>query len=159
MNDPLHMLLRVKQLKEDQASRALHAKRQQVNDAKTALDRAREIERANAGTLPAREERIYSGIMSRIVSFDEIEDTKARVKQLQTEHTKLVDAIERAVHVHIRLQNELAEAAEKYRVAVKSKDKYVQLTEQIDGERLSHLAHREEIEVEDLFSNRPRTSP
>ncbi len=158
MSEPLHVLLRVKQLKEQRAFRAMHAKRGQVSAAIAAMNEARESERANAATLSSREDGIYSRIMSRIVAVGEIDDAKARVKHLETEHNKFVDAVERAVHVHARLEKELAEAVARYHAAVRTKDKYVALTEALSAEQRSELAHREEAEVEDLFTNRRRKS-
>lgn len=158
MIDQLKVLLRVKEVKEQQALRALNAKRRQLAEAKLAVETARAQMRASAATLSAREDAIYHTIMSHVVGLDEIEETKGRVQQLEAEHGKLVDAVERAIHVRDRLEKELADLIEVYRKTVKDRDKYVVLTNELAAELNAKAAERDEIEVEDLFGSRRRRS-
>jgi len=156
MIEALKVLLRVKELKERQVFRALAAKRSQVGQAKAAIEIAREHMRTSSETLPEREDTIYRMIMSRIVDLDEVDETKGKVQHLEAEHRKLVDAVERAIHVHARLEKELLAVAEAYRNSIKERDKYVALTEELQAEKRAEVAHRDEAEVEDLFGNRRR---
>jgi hypothetical protein len=154
----LRVLLRVKELKEEQAFRAVHVKRREVTDAASAIEIAREKVRENAATLPAREDAIYRGIIGRVVDYDEIEDAKNEMVEIEREHARLVDTVERATHVHARLERELASAVEAHRKATKERDKYDVLTEEVSSEFRAQAAHREEIEIEDIFSTRRRKS-
>ena len=88
----MKVLLRVKELKEQQAFRAMTAKRAQVAEAMAALEAARQHVRESAATLPAREDAIYKEIMRRVVDLDIIEETKGKVVVLEKQHAKLVDA-------------------------------------------------------------------
>lgn len=154
----LKVLLRIKELKEEQAFRVVHAKRREVADAVSAIEIAREAVRENAATLPAREDAIYRGIIGRVVDYDEIEETRGEMQVLESEHAKLVDAVERTTHVHARLEKELAAAVDAHRKATKDRDKYTVLTEEVSSEFRARTAHREESEVEDIFSARRRRS-
>jgi Type III secretion protein YscO len=154
----LKVLLRIKELKEQQAFRAVHAKRHQVADAASAIEVAGEKVRENAATLPAREDAIYRGIIGRVVDYDKIEETNGEMLVLEREHAKLVDSEERATHVHARLEKELSEAVQAHRKTTKDRDKYILLTEEISSEFRAQTAHREESEVEDIFSSRRRKS-
>jgi Type III secretion protein YscO len=154
----LKVLLRVKELKEEQAFRAVHVKRREVADAASEIEMARETVRQNAATLPGREDAIYRGIIGRVVDYDKIEDAKNEMVELEREHAKLVDAVERTTHVHGRLEKELANVVEAHRKATKERDKYDVLTEEVDSEFRAQAAHREEAEIEDIFSTRRRRS-
>jgi hypothetical protein len=152
----LSVLLRVKQLKEEQAFRAMNAKRQQVAEALAAVDAARIRMDYSASTLPAREDAIYDEILQRVVGLTAIDEAKARVVALEKEHAKLVDAHERAAHIHAKLVEELQVVVQAYRKTVKDRDKYVILTDELRAEHNAQLSQREETEIEDIFSTRRR---
>jgi type III secretion system (T3SS) protein YscO len=154
----LKVLLRIKELKEQQAFRLVHTKRREVAEAASAIAIAREKIRENAATLPAREDAIYRGIIGRVVNYDKLEETKNEMLALEREHTKLVDAVERATHVHARLEKELAEAVQAHGKITKDRDKYIVLTEEVSTQFRARTTLREEAEVEDIFSSRRRRS-
>jgi hypothetical protein len=154
----LKVLLRIKELKEQQAFRVVHAKRREVADAVAAVEIAGEKVRENAATLPAREDAIYRGIIGRVVDYDKIEETNGEMLVLEREHAKLVDAVERATHVHARLEKELTEAVQAHRKTAKDRDKYTVLTEEVSSQFRARTALREESEAEDIFSSRRRRS-
>ena len=154
----LKVLLRIKELKEEQAFRAVHVKRREVANAAAAIEMAREKVRDNAATLPAREDAIYRGIIGRVVNYDAIEDAKNEMVEIEREHAKLVDTVERATHVHARIEKELAGVVEAHRKATRERDKYDVLTEEVGSEFRAQAALREESEIEDIFSTRRRRS-
>lgn len=154
----LKALLRVKELKEEQAFRAVNIKRLEVASALTVLHTAREKFQHSVATFSQREDLIYRDIMQRVIDFDKLEETKGRIEVLEKAHAKLADGVERATLVHERLEKQLAQAVAAYNTAVKNRDKYSILTEEIGAELQSQIVHREESEVEDLFSTRVRRS-
>jgi hypothetical protein len=152
----LKVLLRIKQLKQEQAFRAMNVKRQQVGEALAAIETAQARERESAATLPVREDAIYSEIMHHVIDVPVIDETKARVVALEKEHARLVDAVERAVHVHARLEKELQDAVKIYRKTVKDGDKYLILTDEVGAAIGAQAERREEAEVEDIVNRRPK---
>jgi hypothetical protein len=150
----LKILLRVKELKEEKAFRAVNVKRREVAEALSTIEAARDKVREDAATLPAREDAIYQGIIGRVVDFDKIDEAKNRMQQLEKDHAKLVDSVERAVHVHARLEKELAATVASHRKTVKDRDKYMVLTDEVSSELRAQISHREEVEIEDTFSAR-----
>jgi hypothetical protein len=152
------VLLRVKELKQEQAFRAMRAKREQVADAKTATERAQDVVDESAATLPSREDAIYAQVLGRVVDLDAIDDTRGQVVQLEKDHARLTDALERAVHVEARLEKELESATTHYRQSTKVRDKYVIITDVLKQEAEDFMNQREEVEIEDLFA-RPRGRP
>jgi hypothetical protein len=156
MNERLNVLLRIKELKEERALRAVIVKQREVAEALSALESARNVAQKDAATLPSREDAIYHPIIGHVVSYDAIEDTKTKVQLLEKGHAKLVDAFERAAHVHARLKQQLTEAIQVHHKTVIDRDKYIVLNEEVTTENNVKLAYREEVEFEDIFNTRHR---
>lgn len=151
-------LLRVKELKQDQAFRTMRAKRSQVEEAKTETERAHVVVEESAATMPSREDAIYADVIGRVIDLNEIDETRGRVVQLEKDHARLKDTWERARHVEARLENELETATDVYKQSTKVRDKYAILTDTLKHEAEQIVEQREEAEVEDLFA-RPRKRP
>src|SRR5262249_10194286 len=146
------VLLRIKELKQDNAFRAMRAKRTQVDEAKVATERARDVVEESKATLPSREDAIYADVMGKVVDLDAIDDTPGKVVQIEKEHAKLTDALDRAAHVQDRLENELVTATQVYNQATQQRDKYNIITDELKLEANAVAEQREEVEVEDMFS-------
>jgi hypothetical protein len=152
MMNQMKMLLRVKQLKEEQAFRQVNIKRAQVAQARQQLEAAEAAIRASAAALPEQEAAIWAEVMRRVIALPTIDTVKARVKALQDAHLRLVDAGARARHVLARVEKELSEAIDMHRAAVRTRDKYVVLRDEVVAEWRNLQDQKEEAEVEDLFS-------
>jgi hypothetical protein len=155
----LKVLLRVKQLKEEQAFRAVRAKRQQLAEAERKTAEARRIEDESRRSLPAREDAIYREIFGQVIDLGVLDDTRGKVLELEREHGKLVDGVERATHVEARVKTELETETQRHRKSLKERDKYVILHEEVRQELVVVADAREEGEVEDLFGSRKRKVP
>ncbi|MBC8130269.1 MAG: YscO family type III secretion system apparatus protein [Rhizobiaceae bacterium] len=151
----MRVLLRVKELKQDQAFRTMQTKRQQLEAAKETKTRAEETVAESSRTLPAREDAIFGDILGAVVDLATIDETFGRVVQLERSHTMLKDQLERAAHVEHRAEGELEQSRTVYRAAVKVRDKYTLLTDDLQLAADTESEYREEMEVEDTFS-RPR---
>jgi Type III secretion protein YscO len=156
MMERLKLLLRIKDLREEQALRRVNAKRREVLEAEAALREARRAVRESAATLPDREDAVFKPIIQRVVGFDDVEQAKANLRVLQREHTKFVDNAERTAHVEKRLQKQLAEAVVAHQHAIGERDKYATLTDEAVSQWRSELDYREEVEIEDLLIGQHR---
>lgn len=158
MISQMKMLLRVKELKQDQAFRAMRIKRAQVEEAKTETEKALQVVEESAATMPAREDAIYADVFGKIIDLGEIDEMHGKVVQLEKDHARLKDTWERARHVEARLEKELETATDHYQMATKVRDKYTILTDTLKLEAEEAANQREEAEVEELFT-RPRQRP
>lgn len=153
MTQHLHQLgklLRVKELKKDNAYKEMQAKREEVREAEHRLNQATQKVDESRATLPSREDRIYDDVMHKVVDLRELDRrVKAKVAELHKSHEKLEDLRERAKHVHLRLLGELDTARIHYRKTEKDVDKYGLLIG--DEKRKAEEEHerREEVELED----------
>jgi hypothetical protein len=150
----LTVLLRVKELKEQQAFRAVHAKRQELAQADRSVAAARATVEASAATLEARADAAYRAIIGRDIELGEVDDAKGKVLKIQQDHARLVDECDRAIHVRARVEGELTAAVQRHHEATKVKDKYIILQDELGREAAQIVALREETEIEDLFSTR-----
>lgn len=150
----LRILLRVKQLKESQALRAMQKKRQDVIDATRVVEEKQAIVDQSARTLEARQDAVYQEILGRIIDIGDIDEAKGKVLRLEADHQVLIDDAERARHVKARLERELEEATIAYRKAVKDREKYDILAESVTAEIAAEQGLAEENEIEDLFSRK-----
>ncbi len=150
----MRVLLKVKTLKEEQALRALQSKRREVEEGHGVVNRARGEVAASAATLDAREDAIYAGVLGRVVDRDAIEDTRGAVVDLEKRHGQLTDAVERAVHVLHRLEEEARASAAAHRSATRVKDKYTFLTDDLRDKAEAAATLAEDGEVEEMFGNR-----
>ncbi|WP_298959693.1 YscO family type III secretion system apparatus protein [uncultured Methylobacterium sp.] len=148
------VLLRLKRLKEEQALRALQAKRREVTAAEEALAQARAAVAASAASLPAREDAIYAAILYRVVDPDDLEETRGAVEALRREHLRLVDAAERAAYVLHRLAEELAERVQAHLRAARTTEKYDLVRGDLVAVADAAAAVAEENEVDEMFGSR-----
>lgn len=158
MMEQLKVLRRIKELREERAFRAVHAKRLEVMEAEAVHNTAKRAALQSEATLPAREDAIFKPIIRHVVGFDDVETAKADIQVLQKDHTKLVDSAERAAHVKKRLEKQLAEAIEAHRKTMSERDKYVMLSDEVASELKVEAAHREEVDIEDLLISPRRSS-
>ena len=158
MIEQLKVLLRIKELREEQAFRVVNLKRREVAEALSTIEVAQERVQESTKILPAREDAIFRPIIGRVVGYDTIEETKGKAQALEKDHTKLVDAVDRATHVHARLTKELTEATRVHRKTMANRDKYILLTDQVSTDLNIQTAHREEAEIEDIFGTGRRRS-
>lgn len=151
----MRTLLRIKNLKLDQALGVMQAKRQEVAMAQAARAAAKARLDESARTYARREDAVYAPILRRVVDHDGIEATRGRVVQLEKEHAALGDVHERARHVLARLEVELETATKAYFAALRVRDKFVLMIDEMLAEAARTTESREEAEIEELFV-RPR---
>lgn len=152
------VLLRVKELRQEQAFRALRAKRAEVEQAIRETQEALQIVQDSAATLPVREDAIYAEVIGRVIDPGEVDDTRGKVVQLEKDHAVLKDAWERAAHVQARLESELEVVVERYKQSTKARDKYVIITDDMKKEIDDTANYREESEIEDIFARPKRAA-
>jgi len=151
----MRTLLRVKDLKLEQAERAMQTKRAQRDAARLAREEAARIVAESERTYAAREDAIYDDIMGRQIGQDAVDETRGRVVQLEKSHAALKDELERELHVEARLEQELLAATAAFFAAQRARDKFTLITDNLQQAANAVAEGREEVEVEDLFA-RPR---
>jgi hypothetical protein len=145
-------LLRIKEIKEEEALRALQAKRRELSNAELDKVKAEEAVAESKRTYEAREDAIYQQILGATIKQNAIDDTKAKVVALAGEHQALIDDVTRMIHVIERLKGEVRQAVEHHARCVRIKDKYVHLRSKMLEQKLMEETAREDGEIEELFA-------
>lgn len=156
MISQMRALLRLKELKQERALSAMHAKRAQLAQARMETARALEIAESFKAEMPARENCIYDEVIGQIVGMDGIDTVREKLAKLLQQYTDLKDDWERAREIEARLEKELLQATEAYRLAIRDRDKYITIVETMQKEAIEAADAREEIEIEDLFARPAR---
>lgn len=154
MNSELSALLRLKEFRAERALRHVQAITRDLRAAEIAEGLALQRMRDSADSREEREEGVYRSIMRRSVDVQGIDEAKGRIKEIETQHMKLVDGHQRARHVLARIASELDVAAQAERRARQAVDKYVVLTEDLRMAIEARQSAVETEEIDEMFSLR-----
>ena len=146
------VLLKVKQLREDKALRELQKKRSEVRAAEEKITTLTAEVAESKRMLPIREAELYDTILNQVVGLVDVDGVKERVHGLLQDHQLIVDRLDRARHVLKRLEEELVAVKAAYQKALREKDKFTMMTEELEAEAAAEATAKEETEIEDLFS-------
>lgn len=155
MIQQIKMLLRLKEMKYDKALRGMQAKRLELDAATSARLEAKAKVDESLATYSEREDAIYADVLRKVIAMDAVDVAHGRVVQLEKAHARLNDALERALHVEARLEQELQEATDAFHAALRARDKFVMLERDVREAEEAVAEYKEEVEVEDVFA-RPR---
>ncbi len=148
----LRRLLKIKDMKEQEALRLLQAKRRALSAVERELEQAVADCAESARTYPEREEAVYDQIMRRVVDQGEIDDMKGDLVKLEQAHQEFVDAVTRMRHVVERTRNEVEAAKRSHATTIRVRDKYIHLVATAVAEKTAEDDAREENEIEELFA-------
>jgi hypothetical protein len=151
-------LLKIKEMREQDALRLVQLKRRALTEAEAERDEAVRIRDESERTYPEREQAVYDTVMGRVVAQDAVEDMKAALVRLAESRQELEDEVTRMNHVVERFRRELQEARALHAAAVRAKEKYVFLHGHVRDLMLAETEAREEGEVEELFA-KPMRKP
>ena len=154
MIDQIKKLHLVKTLKEQKAQRELNAEREKANKAKKNMEEKRRIAKAEREDLPHKQDLLYRKILEKVISTDDLDKVKEEALLLEEQVKKLEDAAERATYVYDRALKNVEAARTEYQKALRVKDKYGKVSEDLVIARNAELEAAEEQEVEEQFSGR-----
>jgi flagellar biosynthesis chaperone FliJ len=151
----LHVIRRVKKIREEKALAALSAARDGVAAAEQVVARSEAALAESAGTLRAREDAVFAPILATPVSRERIDEAKEDVQALHEGHQRLADRLARARHALEERRRALEEARLAHAAAQRAVDKVDHLIETLSGEAERAAEAAEELEIEDAFG-RPK---
>lgn len=154
MIDQIKKLHLVKTLKEQKAQRALNAEREKAEKAKRNMEQKRILAKTERDELPARQDQLYRKILEKVISSDDLDLVKEEALFLEEQVKKLEDAAERATYVYDRALKNVETARAEYQKALRVKDKYGKVAEDLVISRNEELEAAEEQEIEEQFSGR-----
>ncbi|WP_068310269.1 type III secretion system stalk subunit SctO [Polycladidibacter hongkongensis] len=144
----------VKTLKEQKALRALNDERAKLELAEKALREKQQIAQKERVQLPERQDALFREVLRQIISSEKLEEVKEKARLLEAEVKRLEDAAERAAYVVDKTRKNVEEARVEYQKALRVRDKYGKISEDLIAQSLLAAEASEEQEVEEQFSGR-----
>ncbi|SDR14708.1 YscO family type III secretion system apparatus protein [Pseudovibrio sp. Tun.PSC04-5.I4] len=144
----------VKTLKEQKAQKALNAELLKVNRAKQQMEQKRQKAVEEREALLAKQDALYEAIIKKVISTDDLDKVKEQAQVLENAVKKLEDAAERATYVYDKALKNAEVARQEYQKALRVKDKYGKVAEDLLLETQALAEAAEEQEIEEQFSGR-----
>ena len=150
-------LLRIKIFREEKAELAMMRGRNQLVIANNKLDFARNALKIFCDESSRREREMYKGLCSRVVILKEINDVFLEMQLMKEKVSLLQGEVELAVGNRDAASKKFFDLREIYREAVRIREKFNEIKNTFDGEKLEKFQRYEEFEMEESISaNYPR---
>jgi flagellar biosynthesis chaperone FliJ len=143
-------LLRIKQFRENRCEVALGAARHALVTADVALDEARRKLVEFTADCTRRERAMYADLCSRLVQRKEIDEVGHQVEQMRKEIVGYGDVVTQALERRSKAAAALETARQEHATSVREREKFTELSANIQAERSIELTRREDTEMEEV---------
>jgi type III secretion protein O len=147
-------LVRIKIFREEQAELAMLKAKTKLLSAEEALDNARKVLRQHKEDCIAREKELYDDLCRRLVLLKDINSVTLDIQLMTEETTRLDEIVEKSKELRDVASEDLAAAKAVHRDAVQMRQKFTEIKEVIDAEKLAELTRKEDIEMEEVSTKR-----
>ncbi len=122
--------------------------------AEEALDNARKVLRKHKEDCIAREKELYDDLCTRLVLLKDINSVTLDVQLMAEETTRLDEDVEKYKEARDVASEDLAAAKAVHRDAVQMRQKFMEVKDVIDAEKLAELMRKEDLEMEEVPTKR-----
>jgi len=143
-------LLRIAGFRETKAETAVSAARGAVAKAHEDEDAARRVLQEFLTYSERHERALYADLCTRMIKLRELEEVQLSVLDLRNGERQRAAAVEAALKAAEQAQAALDAAREVHRLAMRMKEKFVELTRSYDEERALEVQRVEDLEMEEV---------
>jgi len=147
-------LVRIKIFREEKAELAMLKAKAKLMSAEDDLDNARKVLRKHKDDCIAREKELYDDLCTRLVLLKDINSVTLDIQLMAEETTRLDEIVEKAKEDRDIASEELAAAKAIHRDAVQMRQKFTEIEDVINAEKLAELMRKEDIEMEEVPTKR-----
>ena len=147
-------LVRIKIFREEKAELAMLKAKTKLLIAEESLDNARKVLRKHKEDCIAREKELYDDLCTRLVLLKDINSVTLDVQLMAEETTRLDDDVEKSKEARDVASEDLAAAKAVHREAVQMRQKFMEVKDVIDAEKLAELMRKEDLEMEEVPTKR-----
>jgi hypothetical protein len=147
-------LVRIKIFREEKAELAMLKAKTKLLIAEESLDNARKVLRKHKEDCIAREKELYDDLCTRLVLLKDINSVTLDVQLMAEETTRLDDDVEKSKEARDVASEDLAAAKAVHREAVQMRQKFMEVEDVIDAEKLAELMRKEDLEMEEVPTKR-----
>jgi type III secretion protein O len=148
--DVINDLVRIKIFREEKAELAMLKAKAKLIEAEEALGHARKVLREHKEHCISREKALYDDLCSRIVLLKDINSVTLDIDLMGEETLRLEQGLENIKTERNNASDELDEAKKVHRSAVQMREKFTEIKETIDAEKLAELLQKEDLELEEV---------
>jgi hypothetical protein len=147
-------LVRIKIFREEKAELAMLKAKTKLLHAEENLDNARKVLRKHKEDCIAREKELYDDLCTRLVLLKDINSVTLDVQLMAEETTRLDEDVEKYKEARDVASEDLAAAKAVHRDAVQMRQKFMEVKDVIDAEKLAELMRKEDLEMEEVPTKR-----
>jgi hypothetical protein len=147
-------LVRIKIFREEKAELAMLKAKTKLLHAEENLDNARKVLRKHKEDCIAREKELYDDLCTRLVLMKDINSVTLDVQLMAEETTRLDEDVEKYKEARDVASEDLAAAKAVHRDAVQMRQKFMEVKDVIDAEKLAELMRKEDLEMEEVPTKR-----
>jgi hypothetical protein len=152
----LRDLLRIKEFREEKAELEVRRVRRALDDAREALDRARDEWAEYQATCQRRERALYEDLFSRLVLLADLDLVSLEVNNMKDGNARYQEEVKSAETVLQSTMESLELAKEAYRLATRMREKFTELVSAAAAEKLVELEYAESMELEEVSGTQAR---
>jgi dGTP triphosphohydrolase len=152
--DVIKDLVRIKIFREEKAELAMLKAKAKLLSAEVTLDNARKVLRKHKEDCIAREKALYDDLCTRLVLLKDINSVTLDVQLMAEETTQLDEDVEKAKEAREVAFEDLAAAKAVHRDATQMREKFMEIKDVIDAEKLAELMRKEDLEMEEVTTKR-----
>jgi hypothetical protein len=143
-------LVRIKIFREEKVELAMLKAKAKLISAEEVLDNARKVLRKHKEDCIAREKELYDDLYTRLVLLKDINSVTLDVQLMAEETTRLDEEVEKSKEARDVASEDLAAAKAVHRDAVQMRQKFMEVKDVIDAEKLAELMRIEDLEMEEV---------
>lgn len=147
-------LVRIKIFREEKAELAMLKAKTKLITAEDALDNAKKVLRKHKNECIAREKELYDDLCTRLVHLKDINSVTLDIQLMGEETNRLDEIVEKSKEQRDIASEELAVAKATHRDAVQMRQKFTEIKDVIDEEKLAELMLKEDLEMEEVSNKR-----
>ena len=143
-------LVRIKIFREEKAELAMLKAKAKLISTEEILDNARKVLRKHKDNCITREKELYDDLCRRLVLLKDINSVTLDVQLMAEETTRLDEEVEKSKEARDVASEDLAAAKAVHRDAVQMRQKFMEVKDVIDAEKLAELMRKEDLEMEEV---------
>lgn len=147
-------LLRIKKFREDKAEMALSTARAHLRAVEAALDGARNVLREHVLACKRKEREMYADLCTRLVLLKDLNNVALDIQLMKEETVKYEEAVTTAEEQRSGAAELVEQAKTEHREAVRMREKFTELVNIVNDERLIEFQRVEDLELEEASSSR-----
>ena len=152
--DILKKLLRIKKYREDKAELELIKARHTLHQAEMSLERAKKLAHDHQNNCNQKEKELFDDIFKKIIFLKDLDAVVLKIELMKKEKKKLAESVYEADEKRTTALDSVTSAKEIYREAIRIREKYSSILNEMNKEKIIESQLTEDREMEESSGSR-----